>query len=354
MPRQPTNIAALLPFLLIVASAALSGELSVADRQPTQSDGLVRLGHALFLDTHLSRDGSIACVSCHKPEQAFSDGKPVAEGVGGHNGTRNTPSLRVAAYTQAQFWDGRRTSLEEQVLDPFFNPNEHGLRDENELLAKISEQAAYTRLLADTWGISAQQIRPVHIAQALSAYIRSLKPVNIRLDRYLYAQEFTALNPAERRGLDLFRGRARCGGCHIIGPQQAPLTDGQFHSLAIGFDRLAPKLADLTRRTAPLSRPELNRLISTDADVAALGRYVVSLMPADIGRFKTPSLRNVADTAPYMHDGSVPTLEQAVERELYYRGKDLGRPLVLNLAERADLLAFLRGLAAREAAPGKK
>jgi cytochrome c peroxidase len=319
---------------------------------PSQAESVVRLGRVLFFDTGLSRDGTVSCASCHQPDRAFSDGKPVAVGIEGRKGTRNTPSLRGAVYTQAQFWDGRRPRLEEQVLDPFFNQNEHGLNDLTELLSKIRQKEEYTALFSNAFGSPLRQFEATRVAEALSAYVRNLKQIDIPLERYLFGKESSALNPAEQRGLNLFRGRAHCADCHVISGRSAPLTDGKFHSLAVGFDRLIPQLAPLSRKVAKATREEIDRWISSDADVAAMGRFVVTLNPADVGSFKTPSLRNVASTAPYMHDGSIATLEEAVERELYYRGREQGRPMVLSRGEREDLLAFLKGLKEVSVPPG--
>jgi len=298
----------------------------------------------LFFDRGLSRDGTISCASCHQPDKAFTDGKPLAAGIGGQRGTRNTPSLRLAAFAAAQFWDGRRPTIEAQVLDPFLNPREHGLKDLDEVLRQIRERTEYGLWFQRALAIPPHTATPDDVARALGAYVRSLKLTDTPLDRYLFRGDKRALNEAAQRGLALFRGRAGCSGCHLIGAREAPLTDGKFHSVAIGLDQIAPTLPHLTRQVAATPRSELTALVSSDPDVAALGRFVVTLTPADIGLFKTPSLRNVASTAPYMHDGSVASLEEAMDRELYYRGRERDRPLVMTLAEKADLLSFLRGL----------
>ena len=336
-----------LGFVVAVLVASIGQSQAAAEHSQlarSRSAALTELGRTLFFDARFSQDGTVSCASCHRPESAFADSKVVAQGVQGRRGTRNTPSLRNATYTQAAFWDGRRPNLESQVLDPFFNPSEHGLHDHADLLRKLEESTGYHELWQNALGLSIKHAKPTDIAQALSAYVRSLKQTNTRLDRYLFRRDGTAFDLAERRGLELFRGRAQCTTCHLIGKTEAPLTDGGYHSLALGFDRLTPQLPQLIKTVTATPRQAMDRLISTDAEVAALGRFIVTLRPADIGKFKTPSLRNVADTAPYMHDGSIATLEEAVEREIYYRGKTLGRPLVFSLAERADLLAFLKAL----------
>lgn len=249
--------------------------------EPVNHGPLIELGRALFFDARLSRDGTVGCTTCHQPEKAFADGKKVAEGIQGKKGTRNAPSLRNAGYAKAQFWDGRRPSLEAQVLDPFINPVEHGLRDHDALLVKLRQSADYEPLCEKVLGKSVKRIELGEIASALSAYVLTLKETDTRLDRYLFAPDTSALSPAEQRGLGLFRGRAQCATCHALGETEAPLTDGRYHSLAVGFDRLAPKLASLTKRVAKTPREEVDRLISSDADLAALGRFVVTRSPPD-------------------------------------------------------------------------
>ncbi len=314
------------------------------ERSPQDSSALAELGRTLFFDTHLSADGSVSCATCHQPDRAFTDGKAVAEGIRGKKGTRNTPSLLNATHVEAQSWDGRRPSLEAQVLDPFVNPIEHGLRDQQALLTLLRQSRDYASLCQEALVKSVDDIAVSDVAKALTAYVQMLKPTATRLERYLFSHDAAALDPTEQRGLALFRGRAQCATCHHIGEQAAPLTDGQYHSLAIGLDHLGPRLASLAKRVAETPRAAVNRLVSIDADIAALGRFVVTHAPADIGAFKTPSLHALGATAPYMHDGSIATLDEALDRELYYRGRDLGHPVVVSVTERADLLAFLRGL----------
>lgn len=330
--------------LLLIFVVAHNGNTSTDTTLQAQPAGLLALGRAIFFDARLSHDGTVSCASCHRPEKAFTDGKAVAEGIWGKKGTRNTPSLLNATYVKAQFWDGRRPDLDAQVLDPFVNPSEHGLQDRQALLTLIRERRDYAPLYEKAFGEPVDNIEQPEVTKALAAYILALKPNDTRLERFLFKRETSALDATEQRGLALFRGRAQCATCHHIGDQAAPLTDGQYHSLGIGLGRLAPRLASLARRVAETPRVILDGLISSDADVAALGRFVVTLAPADIGAFKTPSLHAVAATAPYMHDGSIATLDEALDRELYYRGRDLGHPIVLSAAERAELLAFLRAV----------
>jgi len=304
----------------------------------------VALGRKLFFDARLSANGKVSCASCHQPEQAFSDRRPLAVGIEERRGTRNTPSLLNAAFQSSQFWEGRRSSLEEQVLDPLVSPVEHGLPDQAALLDLVRADVVYAREFERVFGPEAAQIQTTHVAGALAAFVRSLAIGDSPFDRHLYGGELSALSESEARGLELFRGRAQCTGCHTVGERHASFSDGRFHALGIGMDRIAAKLGTLAKRVVRMPKAEVESLIARDGEVAALGRFVVTRDPADIGKFRTPSLRNVARTAPYMHDGSVATLEEAVDHELYYRGRLQGRPLVLTPVEKADLLAFLRSL----------
>ena len=156
------------------------------------------------------------------------------------------------------------------------------------------------------------------------------------------------MSETAKRGLELFRGRAQCASCHTIGTKEALFTDHDFHSLGVGMPAIEARLPELARRAHGLERRDLDQAVLSQADLAALGRFLVTKRPADIGKFKTPSLRNVAVTGPYMHDGSVPTLEEALEHEVYYRGFASGEPLALTADEKAALLAFLSALTDRQ------
>jgi cytochrome c peroxidase len=312
-----------------------------------QTSEKVALGRSLFDDKRLSADGMVSCSTCHQPEHAFADGRTVAQGIQQRAGTRNTPTLINSAYLTSLFWDGRRGSLEEQAADPLINPVEHGLRNHDELLATVKADAAYVVGFRAAFGVPPESIGVEHVVKALAAFERTLVAGDSPFDRYRYGGEPSALSTAQVRGLGLFMGRARCATCHTIGDESALFTDQEFHTIGIGQARVQPGLADRTTRLVRLSPAERGRSILSEPEVAELGRFAVTLKPGDIGRFRTPSLRNVALTAPYMHDGSVPTLAEAVERELYYRGLEAGRPLVLTPQEKADLVAFLQALTSR-------
>lgn len=309
-----------------------------------QTPAKIVLGKKLFSDKRLSADGSISCASCHQAQKAFADGRPLARGIAGRIGTRNTPGLLNAAYLTSQFWDGRRISLEEQVKDPFVNSLEHGLADHAQVLRIIQADKNYPSDFRCAFGLRPRHLSIDHVAQALAAFVRTLVAGNSPFDRFQYAGQHNALSESAQRGLALFRGRTQCAACHVIGTEHALFTDNGFHRLGVGYPKIESRLAEMVLRVSNRDDRSLDQTILGDKELTELGRFLVTLNPADIGRFKTPSLRNVALTAPYMHDGSVPTLSEAVDREVYYRGLEVGRPLILTPQEKSDLIEFLKSL----------
>src|SRR6185437_16355536 len=321
----------------IASSFAISGVDARLGLPPASftadSPARIALGQRVFFDKRLSSDGTISCASCHIPERAFSDGRTVARGVRELLGTRNTPSLWNVAFATSLFWDGRRPTLEEQATDPLLNPREHGLATTTVLLTTVRQDDTYGRDFMGAFNVRPDEIAVTHVVTVLAAFERALVAGDSPFDRYLYGHDRNALSPAAIRGLNLFRGRAQCNTCHVIGEHYALLTDNLYHSVGEGLGQVLPHLAQTTTRIANQAPAVLDHLIGSDPEVAALGRFVVTRQPRDIGSFKTPSLRNVALTAPYMHDGNTRTLEEALELELYYRGIELHAPLILTPAE---------------------
>jgi cytochrome c peroxidase len=316
----------------------------------------IALGRKLFADPRLSRGGTISCASCHVPEHAFSDGRRGAQGVGGQRGARNTPSLLNVVFNLTEFWDGRRVSLEAQALDPLTNPLEHGLKDDTELIDVIRSDSTYIAQFLAAFSVDAASITSDHVAKALASYERTLIAGDSPFDRFLYAHDKAALDAGAQRGLSLFLGIANCSNCHTIGRADALFTDHEYHSVNVGLQSIASKLPALTTRlvAARNEGARIDAAILSDPDMSELGRFAVTLDPADIGKFRTPSLRNVALTAPYMHDGSVATLEEAVDRELYDHVGEAGRPLILTPREKGDLVEFLKSLTSPVAARSYK
>ena len=282
---------------------------------------------------------------------------PVARGAFGQRGTRNTPSLLNVSAQRTLFWDGRRSNLREQALDPMRNPREHGLASDAGVLVKLAALPEYAALLAavEAHDASASNAaRTDTVARALAAFEHQLTDGESAFDRYRYRGDANALAAAAQRGWTLFSGRAQCIACHEVGdPGPALFTDHAFHALPVRGERAGAKLANLVNRFVALKGAgrSLDDILLSHDEMATLGRFAVTLDPVDIGAFKTPSLRNVALTAPYMHDGSVATLTEAVELEIYYRGARDGHPLILTDGEKSDLIAFLHSLTSYRSPP---
>ena len=310
--------------------------------QNPQTPQKIALGKSLFFDKRLSRDGTVSCASCHFPHKAFTDGIPLAKAPGREEGTRNTPSLVNVTFNPTLFWDGRSTSLEQQAASPLFHLHEHGLTNESQLTRLVAANKSYVKAFRTVFGVSKNEIEVSHISKALASFQRSIVAGNSAFDRYEYGKDKHALNASAKRGLDLFRGRAGCAVCHTVGKDHALFTDHDFHSLNVGLSRISSRLAMLV--TDSLAFPNPETAILSNPQLAELGRYLVTKDPKDIGKFRTPSLRNVAITAPYMHDGSVSSLVEAIDLELYYRSIADGRAVVLTQTEKMDLASFLQAL----------
>lgn len=314
------------------------------------------LGARLFVDTRLSADGKVSCGSCHLSDQSFSDGLPRSKGHAGREGTRNAPSLLNVAYVKPLFWDGRAADLASQARAPFTNSVEHALANEEVLLQIVRDDAAYSNDFARIFRIAPAAIRMDTITEALVAFERTLLAGGSPFDRFFYANDGSAMSAQAVRGFKLFKGRGGCVACHSIGKDSSLLSDQQFHMAARGLPAAATEnLAELARKVViakqSANNRELETLIATDRNIAALGRFVATLEPSDIGKFKTPSLRNVALTGPYMHDGSVNTLDEAVDLELYSRGV-VAHPIILTRSEKSDLVEFLIALSSSKRSSG--
>ncbi len=320
-----------------------------------QSPEKVELGRKLFMDKRFSADGSVSCSTCHNPEKAFTDGLPLAVGIKGLKGTRNSPTVVNAVYYTAQFWDGRAATLEEQAKGPFLNPVEHGLKDFNPVIEIIRKDPGYPAMFKKAFGVAPAEITIEHVVKAIASFERTIISGDSPFDRYQYGGQKDAMSEAAIRGLQVYRTKARCQDCHRIEQTSAIFTDNKYHNLGVGFSVIEPDLFETVEKVkkARQSGQKLDDTVLESKKISELGRFVVTLELDDIGRFKTPTLRNVAVTAPYMHDGSIETLEEVIE--LYDQGGednpmlDSGiRPLRLTDQEKADLLEFLRALTSPE------
>jgi cytochrome c peroxidase len=274
----------------------------------------VELGRLLVFDKRLSKNNTIACMSCHLAEKGFADGMPVSTGINGLKGGRSAPAAFNRVFSQAQFWDGRAATLEDQSIGPFINPVEHGFANHDEMVAKLKQIPGYRKLFQEVFG---RDIIIQDVGRAIASFQRTILSGNSAVDKFDIGGEETALSASAQRGLELFRGKARCTRCH----SGFNFTDEKFHNIGIGWD----------------------------TNTVDLGRYMETKTPEDIGAFKTPTLREIARTAPYMHDGRFKTLEEVVK--FYNQGgiknphlDNTIIPLELTEQEQQDVVALLKSL----------
>jgi cytochrome c peroxidase len=313
------------------------------------------LGRWLFFDQRLSSRGDVSCASCHNPALAFTDGRAKPVGIRGQEGQRSAPTLINRAYSTFQFRDGRARSLEEQAREPLANRAEMTCDPTSALahrhaVERLKAIPGYVVQFARVFGTEDLSID--HVVRAIATFERTLLSGNSPFDRYL-AGDKNALSPAQVRGMAVFFQKAACDRCHL-GPSFIPdlfyeHDERSFRARRIRTDpvtgREVPEIQGFNFTDGSFQ----NTGIGMDRPEPDLGRYLVSRREADQGAFKTPTLREVEHTAPYMHDGSLKTLEEVVE---YYDKGGIQNPrlqplmvaLHLTAQEKQDLVAFLKGL----------
>jgi cytochrome c peroxidase len=304
----------------------------------------IALGRKLYFDTRLSKDGTLACATCHDVSRGFTDHRSVAEGIRDQLGHRNSPTSMNAAFLQSQFWDGRTPSLEEQALLPILNPIEMGHPDQASAMAGISQDAAYVALFQKAYGKAPNYN---DVGRALAVFERTLIFLDAPFDRYA-SGDAKAISAAAARGLELFNGKARCVSCHMLNSSNPLGSDNLFHNIGVSarkqnFEELAAKGQAAIQANGDVKN--LDKL-ALETDLSELGRFLVSKQRQDIGAFKTEQLRNVGLTAPYMHDGSLRTLWDVMDH--YNKGGESNafldggiEPLNLSEEEINDVVAFL-------------
>jgi cytochrome c peroxidase len=304
-------------FILIIPVLFACGKDIHSGKEPVTEE---QLGELLFFDPLLSGDSSVSCASCHKPEFAFADNSPVSKGVGGRTGNRNTPSAMNQSARNFMFWDGRNETLEEQALGPIENPVEMNL-PVSELINRLYKHEWYLKIFNRIYG---EKPSRANIAKALAAYERTLETNNTPFDDFMKSDDTTEFSRSAQRGQDIFNVKGKCFDCHF-GPD---FTGDQFRNIGL------------------FNGKELN-----DS-----GRFVVTRNLNDLGKFKTPGLRNIALTAPYMHNGMHKTLREVID---YYNEPDkfmsdainrdtlLRKPLGLTEQDKKDLENFLLSLTDR-------
>jgi cytochrome c peroxidase len=290
------------------------------DNPPTAES--IELGRQLYYDASLSVDNTVSCATCHDPGKGFSDANRVSTGVNGKTGVRNSSTVLNAAYYSTQFWDGRAASLEKQSMGPVENPVEmaHTLTGvERHLNADPLYRAKFEKVFGKG------PITYDMVAKCIASFERTIVSGDSAFDRWYYGHDEAAVSDSVKRGFAIFRDtkKGNCAVCHTVDEKSALFTDNKFHNIGVGVK---------------------------DEQITDLGRFQVTNKDEDRGAFKTPSLRNVALTAPYMHDGSLKTLKEVVD---FYIGGTNSNPHLdkeihtldhLTGQERQDLQKFLESL----------
>jgi cytochrome c peroxidase len=282
-----------------------------------QTEEKIKLGKRLFFEKALSIDGTLACASCHVPEKGFADPQQFSVGVRGQQGGRQAPPILNRVFSRKQFWDGRAASLEEQAVGPITNPIEMAHPNMQSVAQRLQKDASYVAAFKRAFPDETEPLCERTISRAIASFERTIMSGNSPYDRFTQNDDKSAMSEAAFRGYQLFLGKAACASCHV----GFNFTDESYHNLGLGMDKKKPDL----------------------------GRYAITKLDGHQGAFKTPTLRQVADTAPYMNDGSLKTLEEVVA--FYNRGGQLNpslspkiKPLNLSAREQQDLIEFLQAL----------
>jgi cytochrome c peroxidase len=325
-------------------------KLAIPDNNPI-TKAKISLGKKLFFDRRLSINNTFSCAMCHIPEQGFSSNEMATSvGVEGRTVRRNAPTLYNVAYYQTFFHDGRENTLEQQVWGPLLARNEMANPSIGYVINKINQLPEYQDLFEQAFN------RPAGmgtIGQAIASYQRTLNSANSGFDRWFFSKQGKALTQSAQQGYQLFIGKGQCSQCHSISSSDALFTDNQFHNTGVGYQRAMKSTKKTIKvQLAPGIFADIdNQVIESVSENKSndLGRYEVTQNPEDRWKYKTPSLRNISLTAPYMHDGSILTLEQIIR--FYNQGgitnetlDPLIKPLNLSEKEIKDLLAFLKSL----------
>lgn len=311
------------------------------ERAPTPA--LIALGEKLYNDKRLSADDSTSCATCHDPEKGFADGKPVAVGIKNQKGMRNSPTVLNAMFNGSQFWDGRAATLEDQAKLPILNPIEMGMKDEAAVVAKLKGIPEYVTAFKQVFN---RDITYDDLAAAIAAFERTHFSGNAPFDDFITGKG-DAISASARRGWALFNGKARCLTCHAANRVSPLFSDGKFHNIGVAahkqdFVTLAREALQVVRTGDQKQIDEL----ALETKFSELGRFLVTKQENDIGSFKTPTLRNIGITGPYMHDGSLATLWDVMD---HYNKGGVPNPFLdggmqrlgLSEAEIDDLVAFM-------------
>lgn len=351
--------------LMLLAPGVIRAEQALLGLPPVpipagnpQTPEKIALGDKLFHDQRFSSTGEVSCATCHDAKKAFTDSPlKVSEGIEKLTGTRNAPTVINSAYFTTLFWDGRSPDLEDQSIHPFVNPVEMGLANHEPILAIVRNDPEYAAAFQQVFGKSGEQITLTEVIQAIAAFERTIVAGDTPFDRWYFAGDGRGMSDAAKRGFEVFIGQGRCVSCHVIEQTQALFTDNRFHNIGVGINNIqqdVPELAGAFLK-AKAEGMDVDIAVLTDSKTSELGRFAISEQFDDMGAFKTSTLRNIAVTAPYMHDGSLATLRDVV---VHYNnggfskeGEQVNaflsggiRPLNLSEQQIDDLVAFMETL----------
>ncbi len=333
-----------------------------------QTPEKIQLGDKLFNDTRFSSTGDVSCATCHDPQKAFTDSPLVtSEGINKLTGTRNAPTVINSAYFTKFFWDGRSPDLEDQAQHPIINPVEMGLANHDPVLAIVRTDPEYIAAFRKAFNKEPLQVTMREVQQAIASFERTLISGDSPFDQWYFGKQQNAISEQAKRGFDVFINKGRCVSCHTIEQDHALFTDNRFHNIGVGVNRIQADIGTLAPAflKAKAEGVDVDKAVLTNPKASELGRFAVTDMLDELGSFKTSTLRNVAMTAPFMHDGSLKTLRDVVEH--YNNGGITNkadpvndflsggiRPLNLSDQEMTDLVAFLETLTSPQFAAHKQ
>ncbi|MET0498797.1 MAG: cytochrome c peroxidase [Steroidobacteraceae bacterium] len=332
-----------------------------------QTPEKIKLGDKLFNDKRFSSTGTVSCATCHDPAKAFTDSPLVtSEGINKLTGTRNAPTVINAAYFALFFWDGRSADLEDQAQHPIVNPVEMGLANHEPVLNVVRTDPEYVSAFRTVFKKEPAQVTMKEVQQAIASFERTIISGDSPFDRFYFGKDKTAISAQAQRGFDTFLNKGRCVSCHVIENDQALFTDNRFHNIGVGINRIQNEVGQFAPAflKAKAAGVDVDKAVLSNPKASELGRFAVTDSLDEIGSFKTSTLRNVAVSPPFMHDGSLKTLRDVVEH--YNNGGITNkadhvndflsggiRPLNLTDDEISDLVAFLETLTSPQFAAQK-
>lgn len=332
-----------------------------------QTPAKIALGEKLFNDKRFSSTGEVSCATCHDANKAFTDSPLVtSEGINKLTGTRNAPTVINAAYYKLFFWDGRSLDMEDQAQHPIVNPVEMGLANHDPVLKIVRTDPQYVAAFREVFNKAPEDVTMKEVQQAIASFERTIVSGDSPFDRWYFGGEQQAISEQAKRGFDVFLNKGRCVSCHAIEEDHALFTDNRFHNIGVGINRIQNEVSQFAPAflQAKATGADVDKTVLANPKASELGRFAVTEALDEIGAFKTSTLRNVAVTPPFMHDGSLATLRDVVEH--YNNGGVTKktdrvndflsggiRPLDLTEEEISDLVAFLETLTSPQFAAQK-